>query len=71
MRFVLFAGTTGFDKSAFVEKFRAQCLRENGYDPGSSEADDFIRYIKFEKILVEHDRCENIDAFLKKYSSKE
>ena len=71
MKFVLFAGTTGFDKSAYIERFRTQCLRENGYDPESDESNDFIRYIKFEKMLVEHDGCENIDAFLKKFSSKE
>ncbi len=70
MTFTIFAGTTGFDKSIYLHKFRDECLRRNHYQPESGEADRFIKYVKFEEHLIQTAHCSDINAFLKIPSSQ-
>jgi hypothetical protein len=70
----IFAGTTGFDKSAFVKQFAQTCLQRNDY-PGhldSPDARSFIQYIKFEdELLTEDSTSTDIPGFLEKPSFRE
>lgn len=71
MTFVIFAGTTGFEKSKYLEKLRNECLVRNGYKGSSSDSSKFIKYIKFEDHLTKTSKSNNIQTFLKRHSAQQ
>jgi hypothetical protein len=63
---VIFAGTTGFNKSAILRKFTKDCLKRKGFqgDLTSAEGQRFIRYFKFDDELIAESKAVDIPSFL-------
>jgi hypothetical protein len=63
---VIFAGTTGFNKSAILQKFTKDCLKRKGFqgDLTSAEGQRFIRYFKFDDELIAESNAVDIPSFL-------
>jgi hypothetical protein len=72
LQLTIFAGITGFDKSAVIKTLAKKCLKQNGLsdDLTSTESAEFVKYIKFEDELLKVDGSQNIATFLGKLSLK-
>lgn len=71
MKVVFFAGTTGFNKSKFLEGFREYYLEKDEYARTGTESEAHVKLVNFEDKLVEVSGSETIDAFLKRDSWRE
>ena len=67
---VVFAGTTGFEKSSIIQRFTRSSLKKKGYPPDldSAESRKMIRYFKFDDELLQESNAVDIAAFLEKPS---
>jgi len=63
---VVFAGTTGFEKSSILQEFTEASLRKQGYpsDLTSKDSQKLIRYFKFDDELLAESKAADIPAFL-------
>ena len=70
---VIFAGTTGFGKSAIIQQFTEESLKLKGYTAGinSPESRKLIRYFKFDDELIKEANAADVPTYLENPSNQQ